>query len=89
MLLWLYMKTTKLPKKRNVSLKITAIHDVLPYIASYMQENHGLAPSIYGIGKQFNKTGEWARLCLKILTKEKLIKRVFYKRRGITLVNKK
>ncbi len=55
--------TKKQQRKRGprVSVRHTAVHRVFPFIFQYMQANHGLAPTLSEIGKEFRKSREWAR----------------------------
>ncbi|MCH7541555.1 hypothetical protein IH981_02125 [Patescibacteria group bacterium] len=58
--------------------------DVWAYILGYYTDN-GYMPTLSEIATNFNRTSEWARLCLKELEKQGKIKITPRKHRGILL----
>ena len=74
----LQQKTQRLPIQK-------VVQDVWAYILGYYQDN-GYMPTLEEIGREFDKTKQWADLCLAELEKQGKIKVIPNKHRGIQLI---
>lgn len=59
---------------------------VYPFILQYQQSHFGLSPTLAEIGTQFDKSKEWARLCLIMMETEGMVKITPKTPRGIIIV---